>query len=48
MLSPFLQKVDVDIISNSECSLAYPIIVTSRMLCAYTESKDACQVGFCT
>jgi len=43
-LSRYLLKADVDVISNDQCSIVYPFVVTGRMLCAYRENKDACQV----
>ena len=43
-LSALLQKTEVDVISNGECLEAYPLVVSPRMLCAYRENHDACQV----
>lgn len=40
-----LQKVEVNVVENSECKRAYSIMLTSRMLCAAVDGggKDACQ-----
>lgn len=40
--SNILQKVDLDTISNDECTLSYPNL-TSDMICTKTEDKDTCQ-----
>lgn len=47
VFNPFhLQCVDVPIVSDKECDVSYPGMITDRMVCAgYMEGgKDACQV----
>ncbi|KAJ6647071.1 Venom serine protease 34 [Pseudolycoriella hygida] len=41
--SPFLQKVKLNVISNSQCSEAYPEEISSDQLCTYSYDKDTCQ-----
>ncbi|XP_063833695.1 venom serine protease 34-like [Ostrinia nubilalis] len=40
--SNYLQKVDVDVISQSSCRNVVPTL-TARQICTYTPGKDACQ-----
>ncbi|KAH8299564.1 hypothetical protein KR044_003017 [Drosophila immigrans] len=44
-LAAELQKVNVNVVDNSACKSAYPIMLTSRMLCGGVTGggKDACQ-----
>lgn len=45
-LSPVLQEVELDLISNAECRNFFKqttVTVTDNMMCAYTEGRDACQ-----
>ncbi|XP_047491059.1 hyphal wall protein 2-like isoform X4 [Penaeus chinensis] len=45
-LSPVLQEVELDLISNAECRDFFQqttLTITDNMMCAYTEGKDACQ-----
>ncbi|XP_063593532.1 uncharacterized protein LOC134770514 isoform X2 [Penaeus indicus] len=45
-LSPVLQEVELDLISNAECRAFYQqttLAITDNMMCAYTEGRDACQ-----
>jgi len=41
--SDILLEVEVDIVSNAECNSDYGGGVTSNMICAAREGKDACQ-----
>ncbi|KAH8280259.1 hypothetical protein KR018_001168, partial [Drosophila ironensis] len=45
LISNLLQEVEVNVVENTECKKAYPIVLTSRMLCAGVTGggKDACQ-----
>ncbi|KAH8290132.1 hypothetical protein KR054_000179, partial [Drosophila jambulina] len=44
-ISDVLQEVQVNVVDNTKCKSAYPIVLTSRMLCAGVTGggKDACQ-----
>ncbi len=46
-LSTTLQKVKLNVISNSQCSTAYPEDgITMNQMCTYTVDKDTCQVVY--
>lgn len=43
-LSTTLQKLKLNVISNQQCSQAYPDGISTTQLCTYTVDKDTCQV----